>query len=211
MMMACRMDLWQLRSTTTMSPGATVECQTILFEVEVPLVTKNRWSALKMRAALRSEAATGPVWSSNWPSSSTALQTSARSMFSPKNWWNICPTGRLQEGHAAGMAGAVPGIGAVGGVMGQRPEEWRRQRVEIGLRLAHDMARDELRRVLEHVDEAVQLAQHIVRDVARGARLAVQENRDFSIAVADLGDEGAQIGQRFFPARAPILHRQSTE
>jgi len=22
---------------------------------------------------------------------STALQTSARSMFSPKNWWNICP------------------------------------------------------------------------------------------------------------------------
>ena len=29
------------------------------------------------------EAATGPVWSSSWPSSSTELQTSARSMFSP--------------------------------------------------------------------------------------------------------------------------------
>jgi len=96
-MMACRMDLWQLRSTTTMSPGATVECQTILFEVEVPLVTKYRWSALKMRAALRSEAATGPVWSSSWPSSSTALQTSARSMFSPKNWWNIWPTGLFKK------------------------------------------------------------------------------------------------------------------
>ena len=40
MMIECRMDLWQLRSTTTMSPGATVECQTILFEVDVPLVTK---------------------------------------------------------------------------------------------------------------------------------------------------------------------------
>ena len=40
MMIECRIDLWQLRSTTTMSPGATVECQTILFEVEVPLVTK---------------------------------------------------------------------------------------------------------------------------------------------------------------------------
>src|SRR5574343_1072344 len=52
-MIACRMDLWQLRSTTTMSPGATVECQTILFEVEVQLVTKYRWSELKMRAALR--------------------------------------------------------------------------------------------------------------------------------------------------------------
>ena len=44
---ACRIDLWQLRSTTTTSPGATVECQTILFEVEVPLVTKNRWSAVE--------------------------------------------------------------------------------------------------------------------------------------------------------------------
>jgi hypothetical protein len=63
MMMACRMDLWQLRSTTTMSSGATVECQTILFEVEVPLVTKNRWSQLKMRAgvALRSRHRTGMV------------------------------------------------------------------------------------------------------------------------------------------------------
>jgi hypothetical protein len=42
MVMACRMDTWQLRSTITTSPGATVECHTILFEVEVPLVTKNR-------------------------------------------------------------------------------------------------------------------------------------------------------------------------
>ena len=58
---ACRIDLWQLRSTSTMSPGATVPCQTILFEVDVPLVTKNTWSALKMRAALRSDAAIGPV------------------------------------------------------------------------------------------------------------------------------------------------------
>src|SRR5512135_3824346 len=58
---ACSTDLWQLRSTTTMSPGATVACQTILFDDEVPLVTKNRWSQLKIRAALRSDAATGPV------------------------------------------------------------------------------------------------------------------------------------------------------
>jgi hypothetical protein len=44
-----------------MSPGPTVECQTILFEVEVPLVTKKQWSALKILAAFRSDAATGPV------------------------------------------------------------------------------------------------------------------------------------------------------
>ena len=60
-MIACRFDLWQLRSTTTMSPGATLACHTILFDVDVPLVTKNMWSEPKMRAALRSDAATGPV------------------------------------------------------------------------------------------------------------------------------------------------------
>jgi hypothetical protein len=48
------------------------------------------------------------------------------------------------------------------------------------------------------VDEAVQFAQHVVRNVARGARLAVQEDRDLGIAVADFGDEGAQFGQRLF-------------
>ncbi|MFM2002638.1 MAG: hypothetical protein RI963_2064 [Planctomycetota bacterium] len=61
MMMAWRIDLWQFRSTTTMSPEPTVLCHTILLEVEVPLVTKKQWSALKMRAAFRSDAATGPV------------------------------------------------------------------------------------------------------------------------------------------------------
>ena len=35
-------------------------CHTILFDVDVPLVTKNSSSVLKMRAALRSDAATGP-------------------------------------------------------------------------------------------------------------------------------------------------------
>jgi len=97
MVMACRIDLWQLRSTSTTSPGATQECHTILLDVEVPLVTKNRWSAWQMRAALRSEAATGPVWSSSAPSSSTELHTSARNRFSPKNWWNICPTGLFRK------------------------------------------------------------------------------------------------------------------
>src|ERR1700687_612566 len=58
---ACRIDTWQLRSTTTMSSGAAFACQTILFDVDVLLVTKKLWSALKMRAAFLSDAATGPV------------------------------------------------------------------------------------------------------------------------------------------------------
>ena len=96
-MIACSTDLWQFRSTTTTSPGLTIAFQTILFDVEVPLVTKYRWSAEKILAALRSASKTGPVWSSSWPRSSTALQTSARSMFSPKNWWNIVPTGLFKN------------------------------------------------------------------------------------------------------------------
>ena len=75
------------------SPGpdldpAVLNLRTFIEEVrrknlDVPLVTKKQWSALKIRAALRSLAPMAPSWSSSWPSSSTALQTSARSMFSP--------------------------------------------------------------------------------------------------------------------------------
>ena len=56
---------------------------TILLLVLVPLVTKKQWSALKMRAALRSLSPIAPSWSSSCPSSSTALHTSARNIFSP--------------------------------------------------------------------------------------------------------------------------------
>ena len=48
-----------------------------------------------------------------------------------------------------------------------------------------------------HVDEAMQLAQDVVRDMAAGPRFAVQENRDLGILVADFRDKGAQLGQRF--------------
>ena len=113
-------------------------------------------------------------------------------MFSPKNWWNIWPDRALQERHAAGVARAVPRVRAVLRIIDQRAEERRRQRIEVGLGLADDVARDELRRVLEHVDEAVQLAQDVVRDVARGARFAVQVDRDVGVLEADFLDERAQ-------------------
>ena len=106
------------------------------------------------------------------------------------------PDRALQERDAARVPGAVPGIRAVLRVMDERAEKRRREAVEVGLRLAHDVARDELRRVLEHVNEAVQLAQHVVRDVARRARLAVEEDRDVRVAEADLLHELAQLLDR---------------
>ena len=58
------------------------------------------------------------------------------------------------------------------------------------------MPGDELRRVLEHVDEAVQLAQDVVRQVLRGARLAVEVDRHVGVLEAHLGDELAQVEHR---------------
>ena len=65
----------------------------------------------------------------------------------------------FQKRDAARMPGAVPGVGTVLRIVGKRAEKRRRKAVEVGAGLADDVARDEFRRVLEHVDEAVQLAQ----------------------------------------------------
>src|SRR3569623_457441 len=70
--------------------------------------------------------------------------------------------------------------------MHQRAEKRRRQAVEIGFGVADDMPRDEFRRVLEHMDEAMQFAQDIVRNMARGAGFAVQVDRNVGILVAEL-------------------------
>ena len=102
----------------------------------------------------------------------------------------------LEEGDTARVAGAVPGIGPVGRVVGQRAEEWRRQAVEVGLGLAHHVARDELRRILEHVNETMQLAQYFVGDMARGTRFAMQEDRDIGVAMPDLVHEVLEVGNR---------------
>ncbi len=64
------------------------------------------------------------------------------------------------------MAGAVPGVGAVTGVVHQRLEERRGQAFQILGRFANDVAGHELGCVLEHMDETMQFAQDIVGDMA---------------------------------------------
>lgn len=102
----------------------------------------------------------------------------------------------LQECHAARVPRAVPRIRTFVRVLHQFLEERRRERVQIHLGFADDMARDELRRVLEHVDEAVQFAQDIVRQVARRARFAIQKDRNVRVATAHFGHERAQGDDR---------------
>ena len=103
------------------------------------------------------------------------------------------PHRTLQEGHTTRMSRAVPRVRTIIGVVHQRLEERGRQRVQVIGGLTDDVARHELGRVLEHVDEAVQLLQDLVRDMLRGARLTEQEDRDVGIATARLADEGPQV------------------
>jgi hypothetical protein len=167
-----------------------------LFEVDVPLVTKKQWSALKMRAALRSLWAMGPVWSSSWPELVDRVADVGAQHVLAEELVEHAPCRALQEGDPAGVARAMPGVRAVLRVLDQGAEERRRDAVEVALGLADDVPGDELRRVLEHVDEAVQLAQDVVRQVLRGAGLAVEVDRDVGVLPADLLDELAQVDDR---------------
>jgi hypothetical protein len=99
----------------------------------------------------------------------------------------------LEKGHPTAVARAVPAVGAVLRIVHQGLEEGWRQPVEVALGLADDVTRHEFRCVLEHVDETVQLAQHVVGQVLAGAGLAVDVDRDVRVAKTDLLDELAQV------------------
>jgi hypothetical protein len=168
-----------------MSPGATVECQTILFE-EIAMVGVEDARRVAFRRGHRAG-----VVEQLAEFLDRVADVGAQHVFAEELVEHLADR-RLQEGHAARVAGAVPRVGAVVGVVHQRAEERRRQAVQVGLGFADDVTGDEFRRVLEHVDEAVQFAQDIVGDMARGAGFAVQVDRDVGVLVADLFDEGAQ-------------------
>ena len=51
------------------------------------------------------------------------------------------------------------------------------------------MPSDKLRRILEHVNKAVQLAQNIVRDVTGGSGFAVQEDWNVCVLETDFADK----------------------
>ena len=101
----------------------------------------------------------------------------------------------FQECDTTGVSRTMPGIGTVRGVVGERAKKRRHDGIEIGPRLAPDVTRQELRRIFQHMDEAVQLAQDVVRNMARGAGFAMQKNGNLGIAEANLFHKGTQIRQ----------------
>jgi hypothetical protein len=114
-------------------------------------------------------------------------------MFSPKKLVEHLAHRAFEKRHPARMARAVPGIRAVLRVFDQLAKKRRGQAGDIASGFADDVARHEFGRVLEHMDEAVQLAQNVVGDVFGGARFAVQINRDVGVAETHFADEGAQV------------------
>lgn len=73
---------------------------------------------------------------------------------------------RFQESDASGVAGTMPGVRSVLCIVHEGAEKRWCQSIQIGFGFTDNMACDEFRRILEHVNETVQLAQQIIRDVA---------------------------------------------
>ena len=113
--------MWQLRSTTTTSPGATSACQTILFDVEVPLVTKKQWSALKIRAALRSEARHRPGVVEQLAELVDRVADVGAQHVLAEELVEHLPDRALEERDAAGVARAMPRVRAVLRIMPSAP------------------------------------------------------------------------------------------
>ena len=104
--------------------------------------------------------------------------------------------GTLQERDTARVSGAMPRVRTVVGVFNQCPEERGRQAVDVCLRFANDMPGDELGRILEHVNKAMQFPQNVIGNVARRPRFAVQIDRNFGVLEADFTDEFSQLLDR---------------
>ena len=106
------------------------------------------------------------------------------------------PDWTLQERDATRVAGAMPRIRTVVGVVQQFLEKWRCQRAKILVRFTQNVASHEFWRVFEHVDETVQLPQYVVRQMLRGARFAEQKDWNVGIASTRRFNEFAQVMHR---------------
>ena len=101
-------------------------CQTILLAVEVPPTTNSVSSVPKMRAALRSPSAIGPVWSSSEPSSPHRHRDVGAQRVLAEELVEQLADRALAEGDAAAVTGRVPGVAGLQRVVHQRLEHRRR-------------------------------------------------------------------------------------
>ena len=122
------------------------------------------------------------------------------------------PDRAFEEGHAPGVPRTVPRVGAILGVIQQRLEKRRLDAFEVGLGVANDVAGDKFRRVLEHMDKAVQLTQDVIGKVAARLGFTVDVDRHIVVLPAHLLNEIAQVQDGGVEVRAGgeflVINRQ---
>jgi hypothetical protein len=106
--------------------------------------------------------------------------------------------------HAAIVAGAGPQLVAALAVVDECAEERRLQGLGILLEPAHQVGGDELRRLLRDEDVAVDVVEHLDRDVLEALAANQQHDRHFEAAPAHQVDE--RRGLAFEALLAPVDH-----
>ena len=106
--------------------------------------------------------------------------------------------------HAAIVAGAGPELVALLGVVDQRAEERRLQRLGILLEPAHQVAGDELRRLLGEEDVAVDVVHHLDRDVLQPLAAHQDDDRHLQAALAHQVDQRRRLAVEAL--LAPVDH-----
>ncbi len=102
---------------------------------------------------------------------------------------------------AAIMAGAGPEHVALLGIIDQRAEERRLERVGVLAQPGHQVLADEVRRLLGQEDEAVDMVEHVDRDLLQGLAAHQDDDRHVQAALADQLDQvgGLAVGALLAP------------
>ncbi len=179
------MDLWQLASARTMSSWAMTPWPTIWLEVVEPLRTKKVQSAPKMRAALRSESpGRADVVEPGAERRGGDAEVGAQEVFA-EELVELHADGVLEEGDAAHVAGGVPGVGALVGVLLELAEVGREELLVVALDGEVDAVGDEGGGVAEEVDVLVDLLDDFERELGDEGAVGDEEDGDLLVAAAD--------------------------
>ena len=144
---------------------------------------RNRFvSAPKICAASFCAASAGPSCVSRSPSSSTELSRSSRNTASPRCCHEDPADRAACIEDAAIMAGAGPKLVALLGIIHQRAEERRFQRLGVVPQMADQVAADEIGRFLGQEHIAVDLVQHLDRNLLQPLTAHQHEDRQFQAA-----------------------------
>ncbi len=95
------------------------------------------------------------------------------------------PTGMLEIGYAAHVAGGVPGVGALVGVLLELAEVRRQELLVVALDGEVDAVGDEGGCVAEEVDVLVDLLDDFQGKLADEGAVGDEEDRDLLVAMAD--------------------------